>query len=70
MLAWELARHRLHCIPLVGVTRDVLDARHAWGGGARGHGGGPVLGHEGTFAAQDSFAFQAALARVGLSAAG
>ena len=34
------------------------------------HGGGPVLGHEGAFAAQDFFAFQAAPARVGLTAAG
>ena len=55
---------------LVGVTRDALDARRAWGGGARRHGGGPVLGHEGAFAAQDFFAFQAAPARVGLTAAG
>ena len=31
---------------------------------------GLVLGHEGAFAVQDSFAFQAAPARVGLSAAG
>ena len=53
-----------------GVDRDALDARRAWGGGPRGHGGGPVLGHEGAFAAQDFFAFQAAPARVGLTAAG
>ena len=44
-------------------------ARRAWGGGPRGHGGGPVLGHEGAFAAQDFFAFQAAPATVGLTAA-
>ena len=54
----ELARHRRRRIPLVGVSRAALDARRAWGGGPRGHGGGPVLGHEGTFAAQDCFAFQ------------
>ena len=70
-VARELGRHRLHRIPLVGVTRDTLDTRRAWGGrGTRGHGGGPVLGHEGAFAAQDFFAFQAAPARVGLTAAG
>ena len=55
-VARELARHRLHRIPLVGVSRDALDARRAWGAGPRGHGGGPVLGHEGAFAAQDFFA--------------
>ena len=66
----EFARHRLRRLPLVGVSRAVLDARRAWGGGMRGHGGGPVLGHEGAFAAQDFFAFQAAPARVGLTAAG
>ena len=55
--------------PAGGVTRDALDARRAWGGGPRGHGGGPVLGHEGAFAAQDFFAFQAAPARVGASCA-
>ena len=69
-VARELARHRLHRIPLVGVSRDALDARRAWGAGPRGHGGGPVLGHEGAFAAEDFFAFQAAPARVGLTAAG
>ena len=73
-MARELAQHRLHRIPLVGVSRDaldeLLDARRAWGAGPRGHGGGPVLGHEGAFAAQDFFAFQAAPARVCLTAAG
>ena len=65
----EFARHRLRRLPLVGVSRAVLDARRAWGGGMRGHGGGPVLVgmREGAFAAQDFFAFQAAPARVGLS---
>ena len=28
--AREMARHRLHRVPLVGVPRAVLDARRAW----------------------------------------
>ena len=55
---------------LVGVSRAALDARRAWGVGPRGHGGGPMLGHKGAFAAQDFFAFQAAPARVGLTDGG
>ena len=51
------------------LTRAALNELQGLGG-PRGHGGGPVLGHEGAFAAQDFFAFQAAPARVGLSAAG
>ena len=31
----EFVRHRLRRLPLVGVSRAVLDARRAWGGGMR-----------------------------------